>query len=589
MIDPRVSGLVRRNHAGPPLFAFLGDSLMGGSGDVPTDLTIDRVAARALGVLDFKNAQGGTGYLADGKTNNPQFAPYGDQSRVKPIKAANPDVLVIVGSLNDDEWDKNAATRYKTTLSKVYDTIRTYRDALPSCPIICVGPEPSSSYRAGNGSHCTNIRAVRDAVNAAGGPAKGLGFVDWVGATYGTFSDGSRVQFQSGATYSEGDVIYWRGSYYRVTDSWVNAADPGADDAPIEQLTAVMTGTGKVGDLKGDGTRDVFLSNDGTHPSNVGSEALGLALADCILAGLAQVAANPHWYDRVPETALGMLAPRPADGAVVFPGNGGSATPGSTYRLASLLGAWAGGGNANNTAGGISASSLDAAAGWGCNAIHVPVYLSSDGVAICSAAWQLPGADGTKYSLYNRPAADLLKIDQPNGKPIRLADVLADDKLAGCILLVEFAPGSSNQGRTNPTIKQQEETFWQATLAAARTPEQIVALSWAAGVDERTQIKAAHPDLRIVCGVSNNAELNSAGSQYDAIAVAESAEAGTWGNCADTGKPLLVAATSSPQKADAALANADNGGVTDEQLVGAFGYTKAVCDEYAAKKHWAGR
>ena len=71
MIDPRVSGLTRRSHAGPPLFAFLGDSLMGGSGDVPTDLTIDRVAARALGVLDFKNAQGGTGYLADG----PQWSP----------------------------------------------------------------------------------------------------------------------------------------------------------------------------------------------------------------------------------------------------------------------------------------------------------------------------------------------------------------------------------------------------------------------------------------------------------------------------------------------------------------------------------
>lgn len=584
-LDPRLNGLVRKEHPGPPVFAFLGDSLMGGSGDVPVDLTIDRVAARALGVIDCKSAQGGTGWLANGQTNNKDFQPYGHESRVNALVACTPDVLVIVGSLNDDEWDKNAATRYSTIKSKVYDTIRTFRAKLPSTPIVVIGPEPSSSYRLANASHCDNIRAVRDAVREAGGPAKGYSFIDWVGASYGAFPDGSRAAFNAQASYSAGDVVLYNGAYWLVQEPWAPGTTTPADAAaPTRRLTAVMTGTGQVGQEKHDGTRDLLLSADGTHPTNAGSEALGLALAECIVTGLALIATAPQWWAEKPATPQGLLADRPAGGEIIWPEGRGPQSTVKTWPLTGRLGVWFGGATLTGASKGITLDSLKAAVGSGGNALHLPCYISSDGAAILSGNWQITGADNNKTAIYNHSKAALTAINQAGGPVTTLDAAAAAGATGNGLLLVEFAPGSGGQGATNPTIQGQEKSFWEGVLTTLGGLDRVVALTWAASTEERARLRQQFPGLRICCAVNNNDELNKAGTDYDVILLAEGAEAGTWGNASDTGKPLWVGPVSQPANVAKVFTNATNGGVED--FAGGWVYTSQALDEFNNRKHW---
>ena len=584
-LDPRLNGLIRKEHPEPLVFAFLGDSLMGGSGDVPVDLTIDRVAARALGVIDCKSAQGGTGWLANGQGNNKDFQPYGHESRVNALVACAPDALIIVGSLNDDEWDKNAATRYSTIKSKVYDTIRTFRAKLPSTPIVVVGPEPSSSYRLANASHCDNIRAVRDAVREAGGPTKGYSFIDWVGASYGAFPDGSRAAFNAQASYGRGDVVLYNGAYWRIDEPWrPNGGTPADPGAPTYRLTAVMTGTGQVGQEKHDGTRDLLLSADGTHPTNAGSEALGLALAECIISGLALIATDPEWDAAKPAAPLALLADRPAGGEIIWPEGRGPQSTVKTWPLTGRLGVWYGGGNLTGRSKGITLDSLKAAAGVGGNATHLPCYLSSDGAAILSSNWQITGADGNKTAIYNHSKAELTAINQAGGPVTTLDAAVAADPTGDALLLVEFSPGSSNQGESNPTIKAQEKTFWEGVSRVFGGLDQVIALTWALSTEERTRLRQQFPGLRICCGIGSNEELNKAGTDYDVILLAEGAEAGTWGNASDTGKPLWAGPVSQPANVAKVFTNATNGGVED--FAGGWGYTSPVLDEFNNRKHW---
>lgn len=584
-LDPRINGLIRKGHPGPLVFAFLGDSLMGGSGDVPVDLTIDRVAARALGVIDCKSAQGGTGWLANGQTNNKDFQPYGHESRVNALVACAPDALIIVGSLNDDEWDKNAATRYFTVKSKVYDTIRTFRAKLPSTPIVVVGPEPSSSYRLANASHCDNIRAVRDAVREAGGPAKGYSFIDWVGASYGAFPDGSKVAFNASGTYGRGDVVLFNGAYWLVQEPWApGTATPADAAAPTRRLTAVMTGTGQVGQEKHDGTRDLLLSADGTHPTNAGSEALGLALAECIVSGLALIASDPEWDATKPAAPLALLADRPAGGEIIWPEGRGPQSTVKTWPLTGRLGAWYGGGALTGANKGITLDSVRAATSAGGNALQLPCYISSDGAAILSGNWQIIGADGNKTPIYNHSKAELTAINQAGGLVATLDDVIAKGAVGNNLLLVEFAPGSSNQGESNPTIRAQEKTFWEGVSARLGGFDQVVALTWAASAEERARLRQQFPGLRVCCSINNNDELNKAGTDYDVILLTENAEAGTWGNASDTGKPLWAGPVSQPANVAKVFTNATNGGVED--FAGGWGYTPATLDEFNNRKHW---
>lgn len=583
-LDPRLNGLVRKEHPGPPVVAFLGDSLMGGSGDVPVDLTIDRVAARALGVIDCKSAQGGTGWLANGQGNNRDFQPYGHESRVNALVACNPDTLVIVGSLNDDEWDKNAATRYATIKSKVYDTIRTYRSKLPKTPIVVVGPEPSSSYRLANASHCDNIRAVRDAVREAGGPAKGYAFIDWVGASYGSWTDGSRVAFNASGSYSAGDVVLYNGAYWRVDEPWRPSggtpADPGA---PTYRLTAVMTGTGQVGQEKHDGTRDLLLSADGTHPTNAGSEALGLALAECIVSGLALIATDSTWWAEKPAAPAGLLADRPTGGAIIWPEGRGPQSIVKTWPPTGRLGAWSGGGSLTGSNRGITQDSLRAATA-DANALHLPCYISIDNEAILSSAWQITGADNSKTAIFNHSKAELTGINQAGGPVTTLDAAVASGAVGNGLLLVEFAPGSSNQGATNSTVRGQEKLFWEGVSTALGGFDRVVALTWAASTEERSRLRQLFPGLRICCGINNNEELNKAGADYDLILLSEGAEAGTWGNASDTGKPLWAGPVSQPANVATVLTNATNGGVED--FAGGWGYTSQTLAEFNNRKHW---
>lgn len=584
-LDPGLNGLVSKEHPSPPVFAFLGDSLMGGSGDVPTDLTIDRVAARALGVIDCKSAQGGTGWLANGQNNNKDFQPYGHESRVNALVACTPDVLVIVGSLNDDEWDKNAATRYGTIKSKVYDTIRTYRSKLPRTPIVVVGPEPSSSYRLANASHCDNIRAVRDAVREAGGPAKGYAFVDWVGASYGSWSDGSKVAFNASGSYSAGDVVLYNGAYWRVDEPWrPNGGTPADPSAPTYRLTAVMTGTGQVGQEKHDGTRDLLLSADGTHPTNAGSEALGLALAECIVTGLARIAGDSTWWADKPAAPRGLLADRPAGGAIIWPEGRGPQSTVKTWPLTGRLGVWGGGGALTGTPKGITLNSLRAATATAGNALHLPCYISNDGAVILSSSWQITGADGNKTAIYNHSKAELTAINQAGGPVTTLGAAVAAGAVGNDLLLVEFAPGSNNQGATNPTIHGQEKTFWEGVAAELGGFDRVVACTWAESTEERARLRQLFPGLRICCSISNNEELNKAGTDYDVILLAEGAEVGTWGNASDTGKPLWAGPVSQPANVAKVFTNATNGGVED--FAGGWGYAEPVLDEFNNLKHW---
>lgn len=351
-----------------PTVGFFGDSwsteaMMGPGFNLPA------AASRLLGCVPMVSAVDGSGF-AHSKEGNLSFEV---DSRVNSVCAAIPNLIVTVGSLNSDKVVENGDTNGTQITEAVKQFVTKVRAKLPNVPIIMVGPEPSSVSRLQSRDAHINVKAQKAGVEAAGGVANGVAFVDWLG-----IADKQAVPFRDGRDNAEGDVVVYGGVAYRVTRAWTPATGetPVTTGAPVVQVSDVLSGTGNEARKQNDGTRDILLMSDDTHPTKAGSTAFGSALAVRIseayktIEGWAQSrgpvvpAPNPGGTPQPP-------AP-PTPGPVQPPAP--PAKPKGLPIMAWLPGGW---GNVNRNA--YSLDELKAVAALKPDQIALPIQSTADG------------------------------------------------------------------------------------------------------------------------------------------------------------------------------------------------------------------
>lgn len=260
-----------------PTVGFFGDSwsteaMMGPGFNLPA------AASRLLGCVPMVSAVDGSGF-AHSKEGNLGFEA---DSRVNAVCASIPNLIVTVGSLNSDKVVENGDTNGSKITEAVRNFVTKVRTKLPNVPIIMVGAEPSSVSRLQSRDSHINVKAHKAGVEAAGGVANGVVFIDWLG-----IADKQAVPFREGRENAEGDVVVYGGVAYRVTKSWTagSGETPLTPGAPTVQVSDVLSGTGNEANKQNDGTRDILLMSDDTHPTKAGSTAFGSALAIRISEG----------------------------------------------------------------------------------------------------------------------------------------------------------------------------------------------------------------------------------------------------------------------------------------------------------------
>lgn len=260
-----------------PTVGFFGDSwsteaMMGPGFNLPA------AASRLLGCVPMVSAVDGSGF-AHSKEGNLSFEV---DSRVNAVCASVPNLIVTVGSLNSDKVVENGDTNGSKITEAVRNFVTKVRTKLPNVPIIMVGPEPSSVSRLQSRDAHINVKAQKAGVEAAGGVANGVVFIDWLG-----IADKQAVPFREGRENAEGDVVVYDGVAYRVTKAWTagSGETPLTPGAPTVQVSDVLSGTGNEANKQNDGTRDILLMSDDTHPTKAGSTAFGSALAIRISEG----------------------------------------------------------------------------------------------------------------------------------------------------------------------------------------------------------------------------------------------------------------------------------------------------------------
>ncbi|MBF1307900.1 MAG: hypothetical protein HXN00_00430 [Porphyromonadaceae bacterium] len=266
-----------------PTVGFFGDSwsteaTMGQGFNLPSTVS------RALGCVPVASAVDGSGfaYSASGKDG------FEVDARVNAVCAAAPNLIVTIGSLNSDKLFDNGDAEGAKIKAAVQEFVTKVRAKLPQVPIVMVGPEPSSVTRLQSQAAHVNVAAQKAGVEAAGGLANGIAFVDWLGV-----ADKQAVPWRDERVCATGDVVVYNGVAYRVTQPWVPAAGvtPASAGAPTMQVSDALSGTGNSGNLKGDGTRDGLLLSDDTHPTKLGAIAFGAAAAKHIADAVASLAA----------------------------------------------------------------------------------------------------------------------------------------------------------------------------------------------------------------------------------------------------------------------------------------------------------
>lgn len=254
-----------------PTVGFFGDSWSTES-TMGEGFNLPATASRLLGCIPVVSAVDGSGF-AHSVSGNDAFEA---DARVNAVCAAAPNLIVTVGSLNSDKVIENGNADGSNITAAVKTFIEKVRAKLPQVPIVVVGAEPSSVARLISSPSHINVKASKAGVEAAGGAAAGVAFVDWMGV-----ADKQAAAWRDGRVCATGDIVVYGGVAYRVTQPWVPApgVTPASAGAPTVQVSDVLSGTGNAGSKHGDGTRDTLLMSDDTHPTKIGSIAFGAALA----------------------------------------------------------------------------------------------------------------------------------------------------------------------------------------------------------------------------------------------------------------------------------------------------------------------
>ncbi|MER2520292.1 MAG: SGNH/GDSL hydrolase family protein [Bdellovibrionales bacterium] len=198
-----------------PKIAWLGDSWTEGvtgtgyATDLLSGTPHQATALLGLGV-PMVAGQGSTGYISTGGAQKPAF---GDSARVAPIVAANPDALMIWGSINDAAQDPTAVQ------NAAYALYASLQRQLPQTKLLAIG------VQARGASTSANDRTINQSVKAAA-VAAGVPYLDcigegWVmgsgkyGATTGMGNadvilggDGAHLQ-QTGCEYYARRIAAW--------------------------------------------------------------------------------------------------------------------------------------------------------------------------------------------------------------------------------------------------------------------------------------------------------------------------------------------------------------------------------------------
>ena len=513
-----------------PTIGFIGDSYSGGSADVPPASTIDRVASRRLGVRSVSSAQGGTGYITDGKANIASNSAFGSAERVGRIVQAAPDAVAIVGGLNDEGKDLG---QFAAAVKKILTDLRA---GLPDAPIVVVGPQPSGGARTVGGTFADLVKATADAVASCG--VDGVAFVDWAG-----LAGGRAKVFSAGQTYWRGDVIAYAGAIYRVEAAFWAGGSPAAAFPAVRQVSAVFTGTGKAGSPAGDGNRDLYISADNVHPTNQGSEALGDALAACLRDGFERLRG---WVvsGQLREQRRLLAAAAKAESEFLKSlqagqsGQGGPEKPPAKPSGPRAV-AWNGYGFKDGDYAGISSIRVQDIAKGGLDGAHLDCWMCGSGEYVLSAQWCLDPNNQNGTSIYNRSLADLRKLKAMPSGGVCTFDEAAPLLPAAGLVVGEYGPCSS---QANPSADNQKDTAkWLAHCAGLAGASRFVQLTWQDAASTRAAGKASTPGVRQLVCVPKDALDSVDVSKADIVAGdAQTYGQADWAKLAGKGRTVWV-------------------------------------------------
>lgn len=116
-----------------PTVLFVGDSYTAGAAGIPSGRTFACQAAALLGWACLVDAQGGTGYVADGHVNSTTFTAYAGRLNADQARYS-PDVVVVTGGRNDVREPAAAAAAAADRYA------RTVRAAFPKARLVLVSP-----------------------------------------------------------------------------------------------------------------------------------------------------------------------------------------------------------------------------------------------------------------------------------------------------------------------------------------------------------------------------------------------------------------------------------------------------------------
>lgn len=418
-----------------PVIAVVGDSWTQETDKVHSTQTIDRVIARKLDFVDINLGIGGTGYNTPGAANQT----FGDQNRLNKLISANPDGIIIVGSINDS--NPNRASGVESAALTYFKAIR---EALPDTPVVVVGPQPSSGQLLISAEHHTNCAGLKAAVLAAG---EGFVYRDWSGV-----ADAQPVAYATKTQYSKGDLVHFQGGVYKLLDDWISASA----SAPLEEpehflpVSGSITGTGKDTAPKGDGRRDFFLQEDGAHPTAVGSEAFAADFAWHVELGFASLRRWVEKHDR--QKRVISFAHKTASTVVKDWWK-------TTDKIVMALIGYA---NKDGSDAGASIPRLNDIKATPANVVHAIVYRTGDttpteGLYVVSSKWQITSSENVMTSIYNHSQSSLLAIEQASGR------VISDDQLVewcrenGYRVCFEYGPLNNNT--PNESLQNQFRQF----------------------------------------------------------------------------------------------------------------------------------
>ena len=456
-----------------PTVGYFGDSwsteaMMGAGFNLPAAIS------RLIGGIPAVSSVDGSGF-AHSKEGNLSFEV---DSRVNAVCAAAPNLIVTIGSLNSDKVIENG----NPDGSKITEAVKTFvskvRAKLPQVPIVMIGAEPSSVSRLMSSPSHINVKAHKAGVEAAGGLANGIAFVDWLGV-----ADKQAVPWRDSRQCAAGDVVVYSGVAYRVTQAWTpeSGQTPLSTGAPVIQVSDVLSGTGNEGNKKGDGTRDTLLMADDTHPTKIGSVAFGAAAAKHIADALASLASWISAQGPVVPAPSALSQPRP-------PATQGDGLP----IMAWLQGGW---GNSDRTS--YTLDEIKAIANLHPNRVALPIVRTDETIsptspdAAVAIKTRYIGTDGKTYNFSD---SSLAGAESRGGAAASMIASL--DALEAAGITVMPNPRNGLEDYSAQWSKNSSEKI--ASYLLTRTGKKYEAIFGRAENVLRTKLVTGAPGLKLV-------------------------------------------------------------------------------------------